>query len=97
MSETNKPAFFWKPGAVRLESWTPPGGWDPRWSPADRWHACGLRQAALGLGYSEADAKTLAHIGVSLRIYDDVQFSDFWMTKWRAFLAATTATAAAGV
>ncbi len=82
---TSQQQTLWNPAVPQVKAWEPPGGWDPRWSPSDRWFACGLRISALMDGYSEADASTLAHIGVSLRILDDVRFSDAWMEKWRLF------------
>jgi hypothetical protein len=82
--ETNKPFTLWTPGSLNASKWSPPGGWDIRWSVEDRYAASVARESALRQGYSEEDAGTLALMSVNMRVLKGMQYSDIWMRKLRA-------------
>lgn len=78
---------FWRPDVDKFD-WTPPGGWDPRWSAQDRWHASALVDAGLREGYDAADAGRLAVMSVNMRVLEGLRYSDYWMGRVNAFQRA---------
>lgn len=86
MSAAAGPEGFplWLPSRLNATVWAPPGGWDSRWSLADKYAVAVARESCLRQGYSEADAGTMAVMYVNMRLLPGIQYPQIWMAKLAA-------------